>query len=81
MAPVIHEIDPDADTLIILRNPSIVFAPWEEDKNDKTQALRVSMHQRRNLGVSKRLSSKRKMESDSELPKRFSQVACSKILL
>jgi hypothetical protein len=36
MAPIIHEIDPDADTLIVLRNASTVFAPWY--KNEKGQA-------------------------------------------
>jgi hypothetical protein len=30
MAPIIYEIDPDADTVIILQNASTVFAPWSE---------------------------------------------------
>ncbi|KAF2026285.1 hypothetical protein EK21DRAFT_103357 [Setomelanomma holmii] len=30
MAPIIHEIDPKADTVIILRNPSTAFAPWPQ---------------------------------------------------
>jgi hypothetical protein len=41
MAPVTHEIDPDADTIIILKNASIVFAPWNESMDVQGQA-RVS---------------------------------------
>jgi hypothetical protein len=29
MAPTTHEIDPDADTVITLKNASAVFAPWD----------------------------------------------------
>jgi hypothetical protein len=29
MAPTVYQIDPDPDTVIILRNPCTNFAPWE----------------------------------------------------
>lgn len=32
MAKVVHEIDPNADTIIILVNPDASFAPWSHDE-------------------------------------------------
>lgn len=31
MAPSTHEIDPDADTIITLKNASVSFAPWKKE--------------------------------------------------
>lgn len=31
MPPITHEIDPDADTVITLRNASAIFAPWIDE--------------------------------------------------
>jgi hypothetical protein len=33
MAPKVYEVDPKADTVIILRNASTAFAPWQERPN------------------------------------------------
>jgi hypothetical protein len=44
MAPITYEIDRNADIVITLKNPTIVFAPWDE--NDVLQqwetAIRIS---------------------------------------
>jgi hypothetical protein len=35
MAPTTHEIDPDADTIITLKNASNIFAPWDDEERDR----------------------------------------------
>jgi hypothetical protein len=42
MAPVIHEIDPKADTIINLKNASAIFATWDFDTEDTSSAARSS---------------------------------------
>jgi hypothetical protein len=37
MARVVHEIDPDADTLIVLRSTKNSFSPWDENDNGQVQ--------------------------------------------
>jgi hypothetical protein len=39
MGTLEHHIDPDPDTVIILRNPCLEFAPWEEAPNGKNVPL------------------------------------------
>ncbi|KAH6875309.1 hypothetical protein BKA58DRAFT_427908 [Alternaria rosae] len=40
MAPTIHIIDPDPDTVIVLKNPCKIFAPWdpEEERRNPTMS-------------------------------------------
>jgi hypothetical protein len=35
MAPIVHIIDPDPDTIIVLKNPCTIFAPWEPEVDQR----------------------------------------------
>jgi hypothetical protein len=42
MSLIVHEIDPDPDTIIILRQPCTTFALWEPDTVEFTPSIPVS---------------------------------------
>jgi hypothetical protein len=41
MAPITYGIDRNADTVIMLKNPTIVFTPWDE--NDVLQQWKTAI--------------------------------------
>ncbi|CAN9267634.1 unnamed protein product [Alternaria alternata] len=47
MAPVVHVIDPDPDTVLILRNPCTTFAPWDSEEKPQSPVVRVSKKERK----------------------------------
>jgi hypothetical protein len=38
MATVVHDIDAHADAVIVLRNPSVRFAVWEDGDGEEADA-------------------------------------------
>jgi hypothetical protein len=42
MAPIEYIIDPEPDTIIILKNPCSVFAPWDQADEDRDSQIPVS---------------------------------------
>ncbi|KAI4950459.1 hypothetical protein J4E91_004342 [Alternaria rosae] len=39
MAPIIHVIDPDPDTVIVLKNPCKIFAPWDQEEERRNPTM------------------------------------------
>jgi hypothetical protein len=47
MAPVVHVIDPDPDTVLILRNPCTTFAPWDPQEKPQNPVVHVSKKEKK----------------------------------
>ncbi|RYN23429.1 hypothetical protein AA0112_g9345 [Alternaria arborescens] len=67
MAPVVHVIDPDPDTVLILRNPCTTFAPWDSEEKPQSPVVRVSKKERKK-------KSKRRVDS-LNLPEHYPSLA------
>jgi hypothetical protein len=60
MARIVHIIDPDQDTVIVLKNPCTVFAPWvpEEEQQVPTVASVPTKKDRKKKKVRRRVERK-----------------------
>jgi hypothetical protein len=50
MAPVVHVIDPDPDTVLILRNPCTTFAPWGSEEKPQNPVAPVGKERKKKKG-------------------------------